>query len=428
MASQMLRIVHCFRSPVGGIFRHVRDLIEAQVAEGHEVGILCDSITGGAFEEQLIRDVAPRLALGVHRVPMRRSILPSDVVDLWRTYALIRRIRPDILHGHGAKGGAYARIVGSAMRLSGARPARLYTPHGGSMHYDPTTISGRLFFQLERLLEGFSDHLLFVSQYEADAYGAKVSTPAVPMRVIHNGLAATEFVPVLPDPDAADFLYIGMLRSLKGPDLFIEAIAEIARSPHRPVSAVIVGDGPQKGELVRLAQARVPGLVTFHDPMPVRAALQLGRVMVLPSRAESLPYVVMEALAADRPVIAVDVGGVGEIIPDAIQPLVAPRDCVALAKAMIARLEAPLDNPEALRRHVRGRFAVEVMAGETMKAYRRAMGDEAAPGLHGAVPAPAANAALPRSIVPKRILPRADELSSAAAPAADAALDRRKEA
>jgi glycosyltransferase involved in cell wall biosynthesis len=428
MASQMLRIVHCFRSPVGGIFRHVRDLIEAQVAEGHQVGILCDSITGGAFEEQLIRDVAPRLALGVHRVTMRRSILPSDLIDLGRTYALIRRIRPDVLHGHGAKGGAYARIVGSAMRLSGARPARLYTPHGGSMHYDPRQISGRLFFQLERLLERFSDHLLFVSQYEADAYTAKVGSPAVPARVVHNGLAAAEFVPVLPNHDAADFLYIGMLRGLKGPDLFVEAIAEIARSTDRPVSAVIVGDGPQRDELVRLAQARAPGLVTFHDPMPVRMALQLGRVMVLPSRAESLPYVVMEALAADRPVIAVDVGGVGEIIPRAIQPLVAPRDSVALAKAMVARLQAPLDNPKALRRHIRSRFSVENMAGETMKAYRRAMGDEAPAALRGPVHPPSAKAALPRSHTPKRILPRADELSSAAAPAADAAIDHRKEA
>ena len=51
--TRKLRIVHCFRSPVGGIFRHVRDLTEAQVAAGHLVGIVCDSTTGGDFEERL---------------------------------------------------------------------------------------------------------------------------------------------------------------------------------------------------------------------------------------------------------------------------------------------------------------------------------------------------------------------------------------
>lgn len=81
---KQLRIVHCFRSPVGGIFRHVRDLIDAQLAAGHAVGILCDSITGGTFEEDQIAALAPRLTLGVHRVTMRRSIAPSDLVDLYR--------------------------------------------------------------------------------------------------------------------------------------------------------------------------------------------------------------------------------------------------------------------------------------------------------------------------------------------------------
>ena len=59
-----LRIVHCFRSPVGGIFRHVRDLAEAQVAAGHLVGIVCDSTTGGDFEEHLFEEMKP-MALGV---------------------------------------------------------------------------------------------------------------------------------------------------------------------------------------------------------------------------------------------------------------------------------------------------------------------------------------------------------------------------
>ena len=60
--SRKLRIVHCFRSPVGGLFRHVRDLAGAQLAAGHDVGIVCDSNTGGAYEDKLFEEIAPRYA------------------------------------------------------------------------------------------------------------------------------------------------------------------------------------------------------------------------------------------------------------------------------------------------------------------------------------------------------------------------------
>jgi hypothetical protein len=55
-AASSLRIVHCFRSPVGGIFRHVRDLAEEHAKAGHQVGILCDSTTGGTYEDQALRN------------------------------------------------------------------------------------------------------------------------------------------------------------------------------------------------------------------------------------------------------------------------------------------------------------------------------------------------------------------------------------
>lgn len=373
MARTRLRILHCFRSPVGGIFRHVRDLIEAQIADGHEVGILCDSITGGDFEERQIAAIAPNCALGVHRVTMRRSIAPSDLLDLWRTYGLVDRLRPDILHGHGAKGGAYARFAGTLMRAKGRTVGRLYTPHGGSMHYDPKTLRGRVFFRLEALLERMSDHLLFVSEYEEAAYHAKVGVPRRPARVVHNGLSEAEFVPVVPEENAADFLYLGMLRALKGPDLLIDALAEIVETTGRRPRLVVVGAGEQKDALAAQAAARVPGLVTFLDPMPARKAFRLGRIMVLPSRADSLPYVVLEALAAGKPVVAAHVGGVGEIIPPDIQNLVPPRDPAALAAAMLARLDGPPGNPDALTAHIGSRFCVERMSGDTMAAYQRAL-------------------------------------------------------
>ena len=104
MAERKLRIVHCFRSPVGGIFRHVRDLTEAQVAAGHAVGIICDSTTGGAFEERLFAQLSDKLALGVRRTPMQRHIGPGDLAAAWRTSRTGRASRTSkaTWHRHGA--------------------------------------------------------------------------------------------------------------------------------------------------------------------------------------------------------------------------------------------------------------------------------------------------------------------------------------
>ena len=276
---RQLRIVHCFRSPVGGIFRHVRDLTEAQVAAGHLVGVVCNSTTGGAHEERLFEEITPLLALGVRRTPMQRQVGAGDIATAWRSYRIIKELQPDVLHGHGAKGGVYARAFGSLLRVSRSRVARLYSPHGGSLHYDEKSAKGKLFFGLEHLMERFTDQLLFVSDYERLTYIRKVGKPRVPNGLVYNGLRDNEFEPVHPSDQPADFLYIGMMRDLKGPDLFIDALADVARRLNRSVSAVMVGDGDDlpsyRAQVERLGLA---SQVRFMAPMPARQAFALAKL------------------------------------------------------------------------------------------------------------------------------------------------------
>ena len=169
-----MRIIHCFRSPVGGIFRHVRDLAVAHAKAGHEVGILCDSTTGGSFEDALFDEIRPYLSLGLMRLPIQRSVGPGDVAALWGSFKEIRSLRPDILHGHGAKGGGVARIIGSALRVNRYCVARLYSPHGGTLHYDGARLSGKMVFLAERLQEYLTDAMVFVCDFERDTYTTKV--------------------------------------------------------------------------------------------------------------------------------------------------------------------------------------------------------------------------------------------------------------
>lgn len=374
MNDSPLRIIHCFRAPVGGLFRHVRDLAEAQHDAGHAVGVICDSMTGGAFEEQALAAVEPFLALGLKRFPMKRQITPSDITAAYRAQREVRKLNPDILHAHGAKGGAYARVIGTLLRVSGSRVARIYSPHGGSLHHDPSSIGGRVYFTAERLLDRMTDAFIFVSQFEADTYAAKVGTPSRPTAVVKNGLRPEEFEPVSPIPEAVDFLFIGALRDLKGPDVFIEALDLMQREDGTPPSALIVGDGDDKDRYRQMVRdAGLANTVRFSDPMPARDAFREARAVIVPSRAESMPYIVLEALAADIPTAATRVGGIPEIFGDAASQLLPPGDAASLADAMLAIRNDPQAasaNAANLRRTIQASFTVDAMASAVADMYR----------------------------------------------------------
>ncbi|NRG18433.1 glycosyltransferase [Rhizobiales bacterium] len=355
MSPAPLRIVHIVRAPIGGIFRHISDLALAQTRDGHHVGVVCDASSGGAFEDRAIADLAPRLALGVRRFAMRRAVGPGDLFAAFGIYRQIRELKPDILHGHGAKGGFFARAVGTMFRLRGHKVTRIYCPHGGSLHFDPTRWDGRIYFLLERLQQVVTDGIVFVSDYENAAYEAKVATPKVPARVVYNGLAPHEFAPVEVDGDAADFLFIGMLRDLKGPDLFIRALHNLTLAHGLTPTATIAGEGEERAKYERMvADFGLESRVRFAGSLPAREAFRKARCVVVPSRAEAMPYIVLEAVAAEMPLIATRVGGVPEIFGRFADRLVEPGDPAALTAAMVAACV----EPEKMRR-----FAVTLRKG-----------------------------------------------------------------
>ncbi len=369
-----LRIIHCFRAPVGGVFRHVRDLAVAQAAAGHQVGFICDSTTGGALEDRYFEAVAGSLALGVTRIPIRRSVGPGDIAAGLRTHRLIKQLRPDVLHGHGAKGGALARVFGSALRVSRYRVARLYSPHGGVLHYDPATLRGRTLFAIERMLDRLTDRFLFVSEFERRTFAEKIGGPRAPWSVVYNGLAPGEFEPVEPAADAADFLYIGEMRALKGTDLFIDALQKASQTTGRALTAVMVGGGETETYAAQIERLGLEKRIRMLPPMPAREAFALARIIVIPSRAEAMPYIVLEALAAGMPMVATAVGGIPEIFGSGSPALASPSveslgTIMASAISDEAAYAALMPGRDALQ----ARFSVAAMAGSVEDAYRASL-------------------------------------------------------
>ena len=292
-----LNILHVLRAPVGGLFRHVADLARGQSARGHRVGLIADSTTGGSDAEATLSALSTGLVLGVTRIPMSRHLSSADIAAVAHVTRRAAAAAADVIHGHGAKGGAYARLAGNKNAI------RVYTPHGGSLHYGWTSPLGFFYLAAERVLMQRTDLFLFESAYGRDAFKAKVGRPSALVRIVHNGVSKPDFEPITAAAEAGadpaqvsppscaghsasktrvnalmsrastsfvpraktwmagtspamtpcswldarptDLVFIGELRMLKGVDVLIEAIALLAQNGCA-VTASIVGSGPDR--------------------------------------------------------------------------------------------------------------------------------------------------------------------------------------
>jgi glycosyltransferase involved in cell wall biosynthesis len=362
-----MKILHVLRSPVGGLFRHVIDLAEGQTARGHDVGIVADSTTGNAMSDTAFARLEPKLKLGLTRIPIRRNPHPADIAAVWHVSRRIAGTGAEIVHGHGAKGGALARLAPAERGV-----VRAYTPHGGSLH---DGVGGRLHLLMEQMLKPLGRLYLFESAYSRDVYRRKVGEPSGVASVVHNGILEDELAPVADVKDAADIVYLGELRSLKGVDVLIDAMASL-RDGGRRLTAKLVGEGGERLALeARVGQLGLSDQIEFCGARPTREALAMGRLVVLPSRAESLPYVVLEAAAAGKPPIATNVGGIPEIFGPYAERLVTPGNVTALAQAITAAIDHPhdmADQAKALRARIAEKFSVAAMVDSILAAYQQA--------------------------------------------------------
>jgi len=339
-----MKIVHVFRAPIGGLFRHVRDLARGQNESGHQVGIVCDSTTGGEYADDLLKQLEPHCALGIERHPISRMPGLGDLAGARAVLQSAKRMKPEILHGHGAKGGAYARLAAWKIKCRS-----FYTPHGGSLHHSATFPMNHVIIQTERVLNRIGTGVCFVCEYEKQRFENMVGLSGKPSVVVHNGIWDDEFVTPTPRADASDFLFVGEMRDFKGVDILLNALARIKNA-----TLTAVGDGPELHTYQQLASTLGLGQrVTFAGRMPMSEAVTRGRIMVLPSRFESFPYVVLETAASGLPMITTAVGGIAEVVPK--DSLCIPLDVETLAGQMQALLSSA-----ALRKSRGGQYSAHI--------------------------------------------------------------------
>ncbi len=358
-----MRILHVFRSPVGGLFRHVRDLAKAQAVLGYDIGLVCDQKTGGANAERELANLAKFCSLGIRRLAI--STLPGlgDLSAIRSVSECATSIKAEIIHGHGAKGGLFGRIAAKRLGLKAA-----YTPHGGSLHYSWNGM-GAVFLAAERALRTTGAGLIFVCNYERDIYAQKIGLGTSPNTVAFNGLLPEEFVTRKLNDDASDLVFVGELRKLKGVDVLLRALALLPKL--NKTTLTIVGEGRDEMVFRKLAtDLNLNSSVKFVGRKPIGEALALGKILVMPSRHESLPYVVLETLAAGVPIIASAVGGIPEILPESC--MVAADNSTELAHKITQCLMAITEKDALayqLQQKAQVRFSVDVMAKTVVEFY-----------------------------------------------------------
>lgn len=367
-----IRALIITRAPVGGLWRHILDLTDGLLDRGAELGILVDSLRASEHVRATLERFGPRLALGVHTLDIPRLPGIGDLRLSMQCRALVDQLKPDIVHGHSAKGGLYARLAAWGL------PAKaIYTPHGGSLHYDWNTPSGAGFLAGERAILPLTDQFLFESAYSARGFAAKIGNTAGREKVVFNGLRDSEFVggPQTIENPSHDFAFVGEMRVIKGVDLVLEATRKLAQNHGRQVKVLMLGDGPLMADYQNLAQALGVGAqVDFAGRRPVREAFAATNTILVPSRAESLPYIVMESIAAGKHVIASRVGGIGEIFGPAHEELVEPDNVDALCAAMLQALQPPTPEQLAMRAaryaFVAANFHVDTMVEQVWQTYQ----------------------------------------------------------
>jgi glycosyltransferase involved in cell wall biosynthesis len=367
------------QSEFGGAQKYVYYLATRLPKERHDVTVACG--IGGLLIPKL-REA------GIEVIPVPnlvREISPiRDPLAFLGLIRLIRCKRPHIVHTNSTKAGFLGRL---AAKLAGV-PVIVFTAHGFVLN-EPMGILGRsLFTVIERIAGMLSDAIIAVS--ETDRLTAIQHGVVGPGRIVTicNGLDIESLGSPSPSAIAQKRAELGLPDShqaigvvanfyvTKGLPYFLAAAARV-KAAFPEAKFALVGDGERRRELEALAnELNLDSSILFLGQRnDVPELLPLFDVFVLPSVKEGLPFALLEAMAAARPIVASSVGGIPEAITNGETGLlVPPRDPEALARAIVTLLSDRNRAQQmglAARERVLAHFTLERMLKETEQLYQQ---------------------------------------------------------
>ncbi len=381
----VLRVIA--RLNVGGPALHVAYLSAGLTPRGYDTTLVAGTIARG---EESMAYIAEQAGARVVALPgLSREISPlHDALAIFRLARLIRQVRPTILHTHTAKAGTVGRVA--ALLAGDARPPIVvHTFHGHVLRGYFGPAKSAVFRVLERLLAKATTVLVAVSPEVRDDLVRLGVAPAEKFTVVRLGIELEQRVAsTVPREEVRRRLgiaperfvvgWIGRMTGVKQTHDLLAALADL-RAGGVDAGLLVVGDGPDRSGFEE--RARDLGLVRHclflgyqEDVAPWYAAMD---AVALPSGNEGTPVTVIEALAAGKPVVAYEVGGVPDVVREGVDGfLVEPGSTSDMAERL-AQLAA---DPELRRRlgeagreRVLERYGVGRLLDDVDRLYRETM-------------------------------------------------------
>lgn len=320
MGKKIIQIIT--RLDKGGSAEIFLKLAEGLHNRGYDIGIL-SGLT--ADPTPAVADFVKNTGIAIRFLPhLQRDISPvRDMRALFDLVRFLRREKPSVAHLHTSKAGFIGRI---AARLAGV-PCIVFTTHGHIFYGYFSRLKTWVFIRMERFAAHFCDVITTLTEKEKSdflsfgiANGKKIipvpnGMDLLPFYTGKRGWLRQEFgIP------ADTFLvgWIGRFEPVKGPDIFLSVCEKLRDLSDGGIMAVMLGDGSLYDEM-KDRRNRL-GLEKFLLMPGYRGDIALLSadidVVVLTSLNEGFGMVILEAMAAGKPVIAHDVGGVAELVAD----------------------------------------------------------------------------------------------------------------
>jgi glycosyltransferase involved in cell wall biosynthesis len=292
---------------VGGASIHVRDLARAMRDAGHDARVFIGGT--GPVTDQLSSADIPYVPLEA----LARAVHPwRDALAYLEIKRALEEWQPDLVSTHTAKAGWVGRAAARTLRL----PV-VHTPHGLPVGDRLSPAQGRVYAVAERLAAPWARAIVCVSQAERRLALEKRIARADKLHVIYNGVRDNG-LRANPASEPVRIVSVARLEAPKDHATLLDALHYI---DDLNWELLLVGDGPLEATLRARAPGRVRFLGAVEDTGPILAGSQL---FVLSTRSEGFPRSILEAMRAALPVIASDVGGVGEAVEHGVTGLLVP--------------------------------------------------------------------------------------------------------
>jgi glycosyltransferase involved in cell wall biosynthesis len=321
-SSKKIKIAQILEATVGGTKKHVMYLTTRLNKRKFCVYLICSTLRDRTFsidaEYLEMNDITVKI------IQMKRKINPFyDLLSFIKTYIFLRKEKFDIVHVHSSKAGFLARLAAKIAKI----PVILYSPHCFSFQQQRKGIVNAFYTYLERFTSLFTHKIIAVSKSECDIAIRNRIAGFEKVVVIENGLDLSEFncyVNVVQKKEELGIQHgypvVGMVARLcrqKGCQYFLKAAKKVMETIP-DVTFILVGDGEKRTEIKRMIDdlGIADHLIITGGRKDVPDIIATFDISVAPSLWEGLPYVILESMAAGKPVIASKIPGIKDVVID----------------------------------------------------------------------------------------------------------------